>query len=210
VSRNTLIIGAVGSVVAVCLVCGACLLFTALVPPPSRTSPVISEIDATEIPSTIQRAPKLTDTPQPTFTRTNTPKPTDTPLPTSKPTNTPKPTPTFSLAADKSTYKSIDVRDLQKSPEKYRGQKIVLPGEIFRIQEAGTSTAMQIWVSYPGAPTFDRVAVVVHYQGTLPGAYEKQNVTVYGIGAGTFEGTNAFGGTISQPLVNAQYVDYTK
>ncbi len=172
-----------------------------------RSSTVVGVIDTITPKKTETSAPVITDTPSATSTRTNTPPPSNTPLPTAKPSSTPKPTATLGTVAIKATYKVIDVRELQKSPDKYIGQKILLNGEIFKIQEENGLTGMQIWVSYPGASILDRIAVVVRYQGALPGVYTKQTVKVYGVGAGTFEGTNAYGGTISQPLVNAQYVD---
>ncbi len=121
---------------------------------------------------------------------------------------TPAATRGFDVAAYKKTFKSIDVRDLKKSPEEYMDEKIVLRGEVFTIKENSNGTQLQIWVSYPGASTFDRVAVFVQYLGNLDGLYEKQTAIVYGQGAGTVEGTNALGGVISQPLILAEYVDY--
>jgi hypothetical protein len=151
-------------------------------------------------------------TPTSTFPATKTPKPTETPTPTNTvlPTEIPTVTPTVNIAAEKKTYQSVDVRDLKKSPDKYRDQKIVLRGEVFTIQEENGSTAMQIWVSYPGASAAEREPVVVAYNGTLPALYEKNIVVVYGRGAGTYTGTNALGGQITQPLVRADFVDYGK
>ena len=41
---------------------------------------------------------------------------------------------------------------------------------------------------------------------SMEGVYEGTVVIVYGEGAGTFSGTNAMGGKITQPLVRAQWV----
>ena len=111
---------------------------------------------------------------------------------------------------DRKSYKTVDIRDLKKAPEKYRGERITLRGEVFTIEEASGVTGMQIWVSFPGASTSDRIPVVVQYLDTLPGLYEKQTVQVYGMGGGTFEGKNSFGSSISQPLIIARFVDYGK
>lgn len=51
-------------------------------------------------------------------------------------------------------------------------------------------------------------AVGVVYEGDSTGIYEGTYVTVYGEGRGTFTGTNAFGATITQPLIEANIVDY--
>ncbi len=64
---------------------------------------------------------------------------------------------------------------------------------------------MQVWVDTPTG----REAVVVAFLGSqTPNLYEGMWVTIYGVRAGTFEGTNLMGGTISQPLILADIVDY--
>jgi hypothetical protein len=90
-------------------------------------------------------------------------------------------------------------------PDSFIGEKIVVSGEVFVIQVEGTLTAMQIFVT-----TVDgsREAVAVGYEGDTTGIYEGTSVTVYGVGAGKIEGTNAFGGYVVQPLIRADIVDY--
>jgi hypothetical protein len=63
-------------------------------------------------------------------------------------------------------------------------------------------TAMQIWLDGGSE------AAVIVFQGDSTGIYEGTWITVYGTVEGTFEGTNAFGGTISQPLIRADIVDW--
>ncbi len=135
---------------------------------------------------------------------TSTPKPTVTPKP---PTSTPMPpTPTLSPDQDRATYPAVDVRELNKNPDKFKGQKVKLEGEIFKIQEKGSVTTFQMWVTYPGASEFDRIPIAVVFEGNTPGYYEGAQVTVYGTGAGTFSGTNAFGAKITQPIIDAQHL----
>ncbi len=162
---------------------------------------------ATPVPS-VTRTPLPTGTPEATKTFTITPSPTitSTPRPTNTATATPLPSPTVDIAADKATYPAIDVRDLDKAPGKYQGQKMVLAGEVFNIKEEKAGTSLQIWVGVP--ETGDLIPVAVAFAGSLPGLYENDAVVVYGKGNGTFSGKNAYGGTITQPLVVAQYVDY--
>ncbi len=112
------------------------------------------------------------------------------------------------VLADKQSYVIIDPRDLEKSPDMFRGQKVVISGEVFNIKEDKNGTTMQIWVARPGGSAFDRIAVYVTYPGSLPGLYKNDSVFVYGLCGGTVTGFNALGGVIGQPLIEAKYVDY--
>ena len=175
---------------------------TASVPTATNTT----ENTSTSTPSltpTITQTPTASATPTVTYT----PRPSDTPRPTSTPTATPLPTATLDVSADKQTFQALDARELQKAPEKYRSQKLVFSGEVFNIQENRAGTYMQIWVDYGGRAS-DRIPIMINYPGSLPGLYEGDLVVAYGRGAGTSEGKNAYGGTISQPAIQAQYVDY--
>lgn len=100
-------------------------------------------------------------------------------------------------------YQVIDARDLVIRPGEFEGKKIMVTGTVFNIQVDGGFTGMQIWLD--GAPG---EAVVVRYYGNSRGIYEGTWVTVYGEGAGTFTGTNGFGATIEQPLIDADIVDF--
>jgi hypothetical protein len=101
-------------------------------------------------------------------------------------------------------YTWVDTRELVTRPFVFEGEKIAVSGSVFTIQAEPGFTGMQIWVDTPNG----QEAVVIAFEGDLPGVYEGTWVTVYGIGAGTFEGTNGFGATIVQPLIFADIVDY--
>lgn len=98
-------------------------------------------------------------------------------------------------------YTEIDARDLVIRPDTFIGEKIVVAGEVFNIQVEGSITVMQIFVA-------GNEAVGIVYEGDSTGIYEGTYVTVYGEGRGTFTGTNAFGATITQPLIEADIVDF--
>ena len=124
-----------------------------------------------------------------------------TPAPT--PTNTPIPTNTPDVRGE---YTEIDIRELDAYPNTYIGEKIKLRGQVFNIM----GDALQMWVRKPGGGRFDTVAVVVKWGSgsILPSqVYEDTWITVYGTGAGTFNGTNAYGGTITQPIVRATIIE---
>jgi len=103
-------------------------------------------------------------------------------------------------------YQAVDVRDLKKNPDAYKGKPIQLQGEVFNIKEQSGQTFLQMWVPIPGGTQFDREAVVVNYGGALPNVYEKTKITVFGIGDGTGSGKNAFGATSTQPAIHADRV----
>lgn len=72
--------------------------------------------------------------------------------------------------ADKQTFQALDARELQKSPDKYRWQKMVFASEVFNVQESSAGTYMQIWIDYGGGA--ERIPIVVTYPGSLPGLYK--------------------------------------
>jgi len=121
---------------------------------------------------------------------------------------------TATVVALDTTYSKVNILELAKAPDRFRGQQLKITGEVFTISEGesgmfglgGTVTRMQIWVQVPGGSAFDREAVVVEFAGVLDGVVKGIAVIVYGKGAGAFEGTNALGATIRQPAINAEYV----
>ncbi len=121
-------------------------------------------------------------------------------------TGTPSATSTPRAARTDADYAMVDVRDLKKNPDAYKDKSIQVQGEVFNIKEQNGQTFLQMWVAIPGGSQFDREAVVVTYGGALPNVYEKTKITVFGIGAGTDSGKNAFGGTNTQPAIRADRV----
>lgn len=130
-------------------------------------------------------------------------------LPTLTPTSGP-PTATVDIEELKAAWKTVDIRDLAKNPDGYNGQEVHHKGEVFTIQENNDGTIMQVWVSVPGGNEFDREAVIVTFNGRSDNVYEGSLVEFWGYSLGSFEGTNAFGGNIRQPLVHAEYMTYFK
>lgn len=121
---------------------------------------------------------------------TRTPRPTR----TSIPTRTPDP---------RTLYSTIDIRELESYANNHIGERVRLRGQVFNIGD----DYYQIWVDKPGS--YLDVAVIITYIGIVPpaGIYEDTYITVYGVVMGTMEGTNAFGGTIRQPWVDAEIIE---
>lgn len=121
----------------------------------------------------------------------------------------PSATDTPRAALTDADYRTMDVRDLKKNPDAYKGKPVQLNGEVFNVKEQNGRTFLQMWVAIPGGTQFDHEAVVVNYGGTLPNVYEKTRITVFGVGDGTGSGKNAFGGTNTQPAIRADRVTIT-
>lgn len=108
--------------------------------------------------------------------------------------------PTVDVRAE---YTWIDTRDLVIRPNDYFGDKIAVQGSVLSIHvDADGFTALQIWLD-GGSDV-----AIVGFEGESFGIYEGTWVTVYGEGAGTFDIQNAFGGTVTQPLIFADIVDW--
>jgi endonuclease YncB( thermonuclease family) len=131
----------------------------------------------------------------------------------------PTPTPAPSAEEIKAQYEPLaDVRELAIRPGGMIGQKIFFYGTIRTIQVAqpgyvlvlGDSKAeaytvrMQVQVAAPDGST---EWVVIGFDGDTTGMFEGSYVLVYATVVDTATGTNAFGGTITQPLVSAKYVE---
>jgi len=136
------------------------------------------------------------------------------------PPPTPRPVPTATPTAEEKLAEFVplaDVRELIIRPGGLLGQKIVLYGRILSIGVAPAgrvytignedpqeySVYMQVWVLTPDGV---EEPVVVGYDGDTAGMYEDSYVVVYATVKGTDSGTNAFGGSITQPYVEAELV----
>lgn len=111
------------------------------------------------------------------------------------PTNTPLPTATPDIRND---FEVIDIRELDSYADDHIGEAVKLRGRVFNIVSGG----LQMRVN--------DVAVTVQipdYVDRPEGIYDGTWITVYGLVAGYFTGTNAFGGTIRQPLIVAVIIE---
>jgi hypothetical protein len=102
------------------------------------------------------------------------------------------------LARLRATAKPIDTRLLQKNPDKYAGQAVVVSGEIFQIQEGGADGNFLLMST--GCETAydvricDGPTVHVTYRGSNDKT-EDDVVTVYGTVIGGLEYETRIGGT---------------
>ena len=103
----------------------------------------------------------------------------------------------------------IDIREIDKNVDAYYDWKLTYAGEVLTIQQDGERTLVQVQVAYPGGSDFDRVTIVVLYDDAHAGdgVYEDDYVTIWGRPITMFEFTNAFGGTVSQPLFSGDFIE---
>jgi endonuclease YncB( thermonuclease family) len=131
----------------------------------------------------------------------------------------PPPTPTPTVDERKAEYVFLsDPREILTRPFDHFGEKYQFCGEILTIQVAppgrvlivGDQEAqpygafMQVWVSLPDG---SQEPLAVGFSGNTAGMFEGSYVCVWGTLVDTATGTNAFGGTIVNPLFAAQFVE---
>ncbi|MCM0081818.1 hypothetical protein L4X63_09475 [Geomonas sp. Red32] len=94
---------------------------------------------------------------------------------------------------------AIYLKEFLKNPGKFHGTRIGVLGKILQIEESGGHTGIQMYVD-------NRLdSVLVQYPGSIK-AYEGDVVMVYGEGAGTMDGQNRMGASITLPIIEAKYI----
>lgn len=149
--------------------------------------------------------PTSTNTPRPTRTNTKTPTkiPTLTPRPTntSGPTRTPTPTtPPYwqtqtAVAIRKSTlekYEQVNNKEFATYPDNYKSKFIKVGCNVFNVI---SNEQFQCWI-----PSTNDAFFVISVD-KFNDIYENDRLTLYGMGAGEHCGTNAFGGSVCQPIM---------
>ena len=218
----------VGGCLAVIVLAALCVGLVALAPKPATPAPVAAQPTTanistpTKIIDTSTPGPSATamqtstspPSPVPTQTSTNTPSP----LPTSTDTQTPTVSPadiasqtkqavndsrtstadaigaTATFVAD---YVTIARGELVSYADKHVLDAVKIQGRVFHIID---DSNFQLFL----AGSND--AVYVKTRDPLSGIYENDFVTVYAIVEGYATGTNAFGGTVKQPLLDGAVV----
>jgi hypothetical protein len=169
------------------------------IPPTSTPVPPTATATATRIPT-----PIFTATPRPP-TATATPKPGAAP-----------PLLTKEQAVGQFPV-VIDSREIAKSPGSYKDKqaafvgtiltiKVAQEGYVFTVNEFDTHAYLQVTLYNATTKTSD-VTVFVLYDGDTTGMFEKSTVSIYGIGKGVHTFQNTYGGSVSQSLFYAQYIE---
>jgi hypothetical protein len=107
----------------------------------------------------------------------------------------------------KNSCKTVKYGEIEKSPDKYVGQKVKFKGKILEIQEVSGVGIMRIAVTYMGYDIWNfNDAVWVNYTGTTD-AVKDDIVTVYGTMLLPKSYTSQAGWEITIPQMDAKYIE---
>ncbi len=95
--------------------------------------------------------------------------------------------------------KGIYYKEFLKNPNKFTGVRLNILGKIMTIEESGGKTFIQMYISND----FD--SIVVYYNGNTS-FYKDDMIRVYGDGAGTIDGRNRMGASMTWPVIQAKYL----
>ncbi|MFQ5916759.1 MAG: hypothetical protein ACE5I0_02995 [Candidatus Binatia bacterium] len=119
------------------------------------------------------------------------------------------PSPAKESSQARSSYESIDERDLLFRAWTYRGRRVKLSGKITGISQTGEGTWLTLRIgSFP-----HWVTVIVRHAQRLPELRKDVTATVCGLCAGTervrYESPDIIGLTVSRPLIRAEHVEWS-
>ncbi|MCX5828726.1 MAG: hypothetical protein NTV58_12125 [Deltaproteobacteria bacterium] len=99
----------------------------------------------------------------------------------------------------KQSSNGIYYKDFLKNPSKFKDTRLNIPGKILGIEENNGRTFIQMYISD------DLDSVIVFYEGNT-GFYKNDLIRVYGDGAGTMDGQNRMGASMTWPVIQAKYI----
>lgn len=123
--------------------------------------------------------------------------------------STPGPAPAAPVIL-KQSYQVMDVREVAVNPEKFRGAKAQLGGQVADIAlDPGGSGDTLIWFQarHPGGPD-GYEQILIRYRGDLPRLYKNAQARAYGAFVGRVPLESAAGFRIPPPLFIADFLEY--
>jgi hypothetical protein len=99
----------------------------------------------------------------------------------------------------------VPYNQLLAHPSRYEGKKAVYRGQIFQVEEDGSSTVILLSVTHDGYLDMWDDNVWVDYDGTIKGAKD-DIITVYGTLTGTHSYDTQIGGNTTVPSIRAKYI----
>lgn len=94
---------------------------------------------------------------------------------------------------------SIYVKAFVKSPDRFRGERVIARVKVMDIHERDGQTVMNAYLT----PNLE--VAVITYTGSTD-VYNGDIITVYGDAIGTIDGTNGLGAHMSWPGIEAKYI----
>jgi hypothetical protein len=94
---------------------------------------------------------------------------------------------------------SIYVKAFVKSPDRFRGERVIARVKVMDIHERDGQTVMNAYLT----PNLE--VTVITYKGSID-VYDGDIITVYGDATGTIDGTNGLGAHMSWPGIEARFI----
>jgi hypothetical protein len=139
--------------------------------------------------------------------------PANTPVPTTKPAPTAKPKPTQSPAQIEADYKinttDTDVASLDKDGNADMGNEEHFTCTLVAFVKDSSGTTAGANVTDPGSVSSSFVQIIFTPGTDITQLNTQDTVEVWGTNMGVSSGTNAFGGTVQEVVVQAKYMNDT-
>ena len=104
-------------------------------------------------------------------------------------------------------YSLQNLKLIEKNPEKHKGKIVAFYGKAFNVKETDKGTIFQMLVK-DSKESFDSEVIACIYPGNgTELLYDDAEIKILGFITGEVKGKNAFGATISMPLVSIIAVD---
>lgn len=106
------------------------------------------------------------------------------------------------------SYEQLDYQAVARTPDDYKGKKVVLSGRVAQVVEGDSETDLRVATS----GSYDDM-VLVGFDPTIMGethVLEDDTVTVYGTCLGTMTYTSTMSGEITIPAVYADHIDISQ
>jgi hypothetical protein len=103
----------------------------------------------------------------------------------------------------------LDLRELERNPEAYRGYSITFWAKVIERAERDGMTALHVitYANRQDLSDFAKLNLIVLYAGALRELSPEDTVLVVGVGYGSFSVPNAFGVNVTQTVILASSVE---
>lgn len=123
---------------------------------------------------------------------------------------------TLSYEEEISTYYEIDFDSIARNPDKYKGEKLKMTGQVIQVSEAGYGNTVDLRINVT-KETYDYIddatwidtiyATVVLPEGS-DRILEEDVITFYGVCDGLYSYTSVLGTQISLPKIDIKYWEF--
>jgi len=205
-NRLWLILGIVGGVLVLsCVFCGVISSVASKTSDTSNTTTNQAVVPTNVATKVVQVVQTTVPTPKPTLAPTATP----TPKPTLAPTATPSPTESASQSETdyKNSTTSTTVANLDKDGNTDQGKDVHFTSKILNFVKDSSGNTAGANVNASDSYSSSVIQVTFTPGTDITKLNEGDILEVWGTDDGAFSGTNAFGGTVQEVSITAQYMN---